>query len=200
MSFEFARTDGTQLFVKSSDVEGVLSAIEAYVAEHGCSGMFEAVDDRIASLEERRDERAFALATPERGWIAVWEDGVWGDRRLARHLSERLGTEVRWLMVSSSTDSWAFFAYEDGEEVDSAFHEDVDDAVAAARAVADREGLPHALRYLRDPNLGDFLAGLDVPAVSELGIDIRAAAAEVPADPGPDGLVEESMPCRGRES
>jgi hypothetical protein len=192
---EFARRDGTQMFVKASKPERVLDIIEGYVAEHGCSGMYEAVDDRVDAHEDRRKERRFALAPPRNGWITVWEDGVWADRRLARRLSEQLETSVRWLMVSSSTDSWAFRAYESGDEVDSAFEEDVD-AVEKGEAYAAKEKLPHALRFLGDPNLANVLSGLDVPAVRNLGLDMEDVIAQLPSDAGPKGTVTRSIPCK----
>jgi hypothetical protein len=190
----FARMDGAQIFVRADSVEHVLAEIATYVDIHGCSGMFEAIDDRIEGLEERRDQREFALAPPTTGWVAVWEDGVLGDRRLARHLSAQLRTSVRWLMVSSSTDSWALFSYEHGEQGNVVFQQEVD-AAAKARAAAREERLPYALWYLPDPNLGTYLAQLDVPAVKELGIDLTEAVSSLPQGPEPEGLVRRALPC-----
>jgi hypothetical protein len=190
----FARTDGAQLFVRANSVEHVLAEITTYVDLHRCSGMFEAVDDRIEGLEERRNQREFALAPPKTGWITVWEDGVLGDRRLARHLSAQLRTSVRWLMVSSSTDSWALFSYENGEQGNVILQQEVD-VVAKARAAARQEHLPYALWYLPDPNLGTYLAQLDVPALKELGIDITAAVSSLPRGSEPEGLVRQALPC-----
>jgi hypothetical protein len=190
----FARTDGAQLFVRANSVERVLAEIATYVDIHGCSGMFEAIDDRTEGLEERRGQREFALAPPTTGWITVWEDGVLGDRRLARRLSAQLRTSVRWLMVSSSTDSWALVSYENGEQGNVILQQEVD-ADAKARAAARQEHLPHALWYLPDPNLGTYLAQLDVPAVKELGIDITAAVSSLARGSEPEGLVRRALPC-----
>lgn len=193
---EFARTDGTQMFVRASDLDRVLSLIERYVEEHGCDGMFQAVDDRIEGREERRSQRTFALAPPKDGWITIWEDGSSADRRLARYLSQELKTSVRWLMVSSSTGSWAFFAYDDGEQVDGGLDEE-SDPIGSALDFARRENLPHAVQFFSDPTLGSYLAGLKIPAIEDLGVDIAAAAEEAASkEPEPAGLVKRTVPCR----
>jgi hypothetical protein len=189
---QFARVDGNQLFVRSDDVEAVLAAIEDYVAQQGCSGMFEAVDDRIGG--EGRSERKFALSQPERGWITVWEDGSSADRRLAQFLSGRLVAPVHWLMVSSSTDSWAHGQYADGEQRAFEYVEDVDAPEVASRYAAQHD-LPHALRFMRSPNVGGVIAGMDQDLLKSLGIDPQRALKNAPGDPGPDGMVTRAMSC-----
>ena len=195
MGVEFAGGDGTQMFVQASDPEAVLAAIETYVDEHGCEGMYEAVDDRLDARTARRTERRFDLAPAQDGWVAVWEDGSSADRRLAQDLSESLTTTVHWLMVSSSTDSWAHWSFTDGTKTDSAIEEDVDGVERAAQ-FASVESLPHALTFLGDPTLGNVLAGLEVPALQDLGIDMSDVIADLPtAGGGPKGTITRSFRC-----
>jgi hypothetical protein len=177
-------SDGAQLFVRTSDVASVLAVIETYVREHGCGGRYEAVDDRIEMLTERRSSRTFAVSPPTHGWVTVWEDGVLADRRLAAAVSSSLGTSVRWLMLSSSTGLNASFAYENGEQIDN-------------EGAAATERLPYAGVFLPDPTLGRYLAGLDVPALQQHGVsaeDMDAALADRP-DPAPPGTERRTYDC-----
>ena len=143
--------NGYQLFVRHDDVPAVERAIRAYVDEHGASSIVNPDEDKPSPDLAERDERTFALSPPRGGWIAVWEDGSWSDRRMARQLSDALDTEAIWLMLSDVTDSWAYARYENGDERERA-HEQPKDLYGAAQRFAREHGLPFALEYLPDPN------------------------------------------------
>jgi hypothetical protein len=202
--------NGYQLFVRLDDVPAVERAIRAYVAEHGASSIVNPDADEPSPDLAERDERTFALSPPEDGWIAVWEDGSWSDRRMARQLSDVLDTEAIWLMLSDVTDSWAYAHYENGEERERA-HEQPKDLYGAARRFARKHALPFALEYLPDPNedadYAEFAKQLDEegffdsePSAEEL--DAEWDAAETGSDeevelPEDDAEEEEPAPSPG---
>ena len=156
-------------------------AIRAYVKEHGASSIVNPdADDPSPDLAER-DERTFALAPPSDGWIAVWEDGSWSDRRMARELSDALATEAIWLMLSDVTDSWAYARYENGEEQELA-HKQPKDLYGAVRRFARKHGLPYAMEYLPDPNEDADYAEFEKQLQAEGFFDSEPSADELEAE------------------
>jgi hypothetical protein len=173
--------NGYQLYVRHDDVPAVERAIRDYVAEHGASSIVNPdADDPSPDLAER-DERTFALAPQKGGWIAVWEDGSWSDRRMARELSEALQTEAIWLMLSDVTDSWAYARYDDGEERERE-HEQPKDLYGAVRRFARKHGLPYAFEYLPDPNEDADYAEFEKQLRAEGFFDSEPSAEELDAE------------------
>jgi hypothetical protein len=142
--------DGCQVFVRHDDVEAVERSIRAYVEVHGCDAVVDPDADEASPNLARRERRTFVLSPPRDGVIVVWEDGSWSDRRMAGFLSQVLGTEAVWLMLSEVTDSWAYARYRHGRPVDRR-HQRADDPLEVAERFARDQGLPFALEYLGDP-------------------------------------------------
>jgi hypothetical protein len=186
--------NGYQLYVRHDDPKAVERAIRAYVKEHGASSIVNPdADDPSPDLAER-DERTFALAPPKDGWIAVWEDGSWSDRRMARELSDALETEAIWLMLLDVTDSWAYVRYEDGEEQERA-HKQPKDLYGAVRRFARKHALPYAMEYLADPNEDDDYEEFEQQLRAEGFFDSEPPAEELEAEweageTGTDEVVE----------
>jgi hypothetical protein len=173
--------NGYQLYVRHDDVPAVERAIRDYVAEHGASSIVNPdADDPSPDLAER-DERTFALAPQKGGWIAVWEDGSWSDRRMARELSEALQTEAIWLMLSDVTDSWAYARYDNGEERERE-HKQPKDLYGAVRRFALEHGLPYAFEYLPDPNEDADYAEFEKQLRAEGFFDSEPSAEELDAE------------------
>jgi len=144
--------EGGQIFVRTEETDAVERAIRDYVREHGCTAFSDTESDRPSRLLAERSERHFLLSRPRDGFITIWEDGNWGDRRLAQALSAALACKAHMLLVSNSTDSWGYAAYEDGKET-ARESNDVDDPEEAAARYASDHDLPYAIVYLDDPNL-----------------------------------------------
>jgi hypothetical protein len=143
--------NGYQLFVRSDDHGAVEKAIRDHVREAGCGAVVDPDSDEIEEAFAERRERRFALSTVRDGTMAVWEDGGWADRLLARALSKSLRTRTTWLMVSDSTDSWAYAIYESGDLLEHGHHEP-DDPIGEAERFAREHALPFALQYLDEPD------------------------------------------------
>lgn len=173
--------NGYQLYVFHDDPRAVERAIREYIAEHGASSIVNPDADEPSPDLAKREERTFALAPAKGGWIAVWEDGSWSDRRMAQELSDALGTEAIWLMLSDVTDSWAYARYENGEERERA-HEQPKDLYGAAQRFAREHGLPYALEYLPDPNEDADYAEFEKQLREEGFFDSEPSAAELDAD------------------
>lgn len=162
------KLNGYQLFVRSEDVKKVSAAISQYVEKNGCDAYVEIDSDVRSPTLGSRSERAFTLSTPRNGFITIWENGSWADKRLAQQLSSALATETIWLMVSDSTVSWGYIKFEGGEETERQ-HEETDELEAEAVEFADQHGLPFALAFLPDPDLARRFAEFH-KSVEEEGI------------------------------
>jgi hypothetical protein len=150
---------GYQLFVRSNATDEVEDAIRAYVAENGGSHSGDPDRDGDSTNLAGRTRRVFALSPPVEGTVAVWEDGIWADRRMAKDLSKRLATETIWLMLNNVNGSWAYVRHHNGEETGRE-HLEPEDVLGMAEQFAGSEGLPFAFEYLPDPNLDARTAAL----------------------------------------
>ena len=132
----------------------------------------------------KRTQRTFTVSIPKDGYVSVWEDGSWADKRLALYMSEKLNTEVIWLMLSDVTDTWGFIKYSEGRQTD--WHaETSSDCLNRAQQFVEQHRLPFALLYFPDPNATDQLAISDgVCEVDETDEDVDLESMEV-------GLIEE---------
>jgi hypothetical protein len=146
--------NGYQIFVRSSDVQAIVTQLRDYVARVGSAAAASIKSEKPSPALAARTERTFIVSTPEHDYVVVWEDGSWADRGLAKDLSKSLATQVIWLMVSSVTDTWGYVTYANGRQVDE--HEEAADSVVdrASRFAAENH-LPYALVFFEDPNAED---------------------------------------------
>jgi hypothetical protein len=144
--------NGHQLFVWEGDAKRVADLINRYVKEVGCAAATNFDSDTASPVMARRTQRQFTLSDPKNGIIAIWEDGAWGDKKLARYLSKELETRAMWLGLSAVTDQWAYVIYSNGSVADSR-NETIEEFYEKANAFAKRHTLPFALIYLPDPNM-----------------------------------------------
>ena len=146
--------NGYQIFVLADDARRVSGIIDAYVKRVGAAAQMSPTSDKPSPSMAKRARRTFVISTPENGYITIWEDGIWADKRLAAQVSEELRSEAIWLMVSGATDSWAYIKYRNGKQVDK--HMGATDAyLAEARKFAKTNRLPFALFFFEDPNAED---------------------------------------------
>ena len=157
--------DGRQIFVWEVSVDRVSGLIERYVAKVGSAADVELDAEKWSSDRPRRTQREFTLSDPRNGIISIWEDGVWGDKKLARYLSKELETRSIWLALTTMTaGGWGYVIYANGAVADSYTKtadtieefeklETTEQAYEQASEFARRHTLPFALIYLPDPNL-----------------------------------------------
>jgi hypothetical protein len=142
--------NGHQVYVWEGSVKRVTELIKRYVKENGCSAAVGFESDKPSPAMARRTQREFTLSDPRNGIISIWEDGAWGDKKLARYLSKELETRSIWLALSSVTDQWAYVIYANGSVADSKT-ETTDEYYERAGEFAKRHKLPFALIYLPEP-------------------------------------------------
>ena len=144
--------DGRQIFVWEGSVDRVSELIRHYVDRFGSAADVELDAEKWSTERPRRTQRQFTLSDPRKGIITIWEDGVWGDKKLARYLSKELETRSIWLALSSVTDQWAYVVYANGAVADSKT-DTTDEFYERASEFAKRHKLPFALIYLPEPSL-----------------------------------------------
>jgi hypothetical protein len=157
--------DGRQIFVWEGSVDRVSGLIRRYVDKVGSAADVELDAEKWGSERPDRTERQFTLSNPRNGIIAIWEDGVWGDKKLARYLSKELETRSIWLALTTMTaGGWGYVVYANGAVADSHIRmaetieeferfETSEECYAEAREFAQRHALPFALIYPPDPSL-----------------------------------------------
>ncbi len=174
--------DGRQIFVWEGSVDRVSALIKRYVERFGSAADVELDAEKWSSDRPRRTQREFTLADPRNGIISIWEDGVWGDKKLARYLSKELETRSIWLALTTMTaGGWGYVVYANGAVADSYTKtadtieefeklETTEQAYEQASEFARRHTLPFALVYLPDPNLRHIWVGQEgVPGPSWFG-------------------------------
>ncbi|HXM58502.1 MAG TPA: hypothetical protein VOB72_24085, partial [Candidatus Dormibacteraeota bacterium] len=179
---------GWQIYVQSEDAAGVVSCLEEYVREFGCSTVMEFDSEEPTPWRPNRTERVFTVSTPRDGYTCVWEDGLWADKRLAERLSLRLSTRAIWLMLSSTTDEWGHIDYESGNRV-AAEVSASEDYLREARRYAAARRLPFAFTYFEDPGMGALLADMEAEYGADKLYGDEEALAELEADLGMDDPV-----------
>src|SRR5438094_6457140 len=157
--------DGRQIFVWEGSVDRVSGLIERYVERVGSAADVELDAATWSTDRPSRTQRQFTLSDPRYGIIAIWEDGVWGDKKLARYLSKELETRTIWLALTTMTaGGWGYVVYANGAVADSHTRmaetidefdrfEMTEECYAEASEFARRHGLPLALIYPPDPSL-----------------------------------------------
>src|SRR2546425_573211 len=156
--------NGHQVYVWEGTVSRVSELIKRYVKEVGCAAAVGFESDKPSPAMARRRQREFTLSDPRDGIICIWEDGAWGDKKLARYLSKELETRSIWLALSSVSGEWGYVIYANGAVADSHPHttatieelemmETTERIYGLAGEFARRHTLPFALIYLPDPSL-----------------------------------------------
>ena len=183
--------DGRQIFVWEVSVDRVSGLISSYVDKVGSAADVELDAEKWSSDRPDRIQREFTVSDPRNGIISVWEDGVWGDKKLARYLSRELETRSIWLALTTMTaGGWGYVIYANGAVADSHTRmaetieefekfETTEQCYAEASEFARRHTLPFALIYPPDPNLA---------AMSKLAM--KAFQDLLGAEPELEGLVE----------
>jgi hypothetical protein len=95
--------DGRQIFVWESSVDRVSGLIKRYVDKVGSTADVELDSEKWSTDRPDRTQPEFTLSDPRNGIISIWEDGVWGDKKLARYLSKELETRSIWLALTTMT-------------------------------------------------------------------------------------------------
>ena len=142
--------NGQQVYVWEGSANRVSELIKRYVKEVGCTAAVGFESDKPSPAMARRTQREFTLSDPRNDIISIWEDGAWGDKKLARYLSKELETRSIWLALSSVTDQWAYVIHANGSVADSKT-ETTDEYYERASEFARRHKLPFALIYLPEP-------------------------------------------------
>ena len=157
--------DGRQIFVWEGSVERVSGLIQRYVEKVGSAADVELDAEKWSTERPPRTQREFTLSEPRNGIISIWEDGVWGDKKLARYLSKELETRAIWLALTTMTaGGWGYVIYANGAVADSHTRiaetiedlekfETTEQCYEEASEFARRHALPFALVYLPDPSL-----------------------------------------------
>ena len=149
--------NGHQVYVWEGTVSRVSELIKRYVKEVGCAAAVGFESDKPSPAMARRRQREFTLSDPRDGIICIWEDGAWGDKKLARYLSKELETRSIWLALSSVTDQWAYVVYANGAVADSKT-DTTDEFYERASEFARRHKLPFPLVYLPEPSMASDVA------------------------------------------
>ncbi|HKV29960.1 MAG TPA: hypothetical protein VJT14_02980 [Candidatus Dormibacteraeota bacterium] len=188
--------NGHQLYVWEGSVDRVTELIKRYVKEVGCAAAVDFESDKPSPAMARRTQREFTLSGPRDGIICIWEDGAWGDRRLARYLSKQLETRSIWLALSSVTDQWAYVIYANGAVADSKI-DTTDEYYEKAGEFARRHKLPYALIYLPEPagsmasDVAEFKKQFGTDWLhSEPEVDETEIEHEIMDDPAPEDAAE----------
>jgi hypothetical protein len=157
--------DGRQIFVWEGSVDRVSGLIERYLDRVGSAADVELDSEKWSSERPRRTQREFTISDPRSGIISIWEDGVWGDKKLARYLSKELETRSIWLALTTMTaGGWGYVIYANGAVADSHTRiaetieefeefETTEECYEQATEFARRHKLPFALIYPPDPGL-----------------------------------------------
>jgi hypothetical protein len=157
--------DGRQIFVWEHSVDRVSGLIRRYVDKVGSAADVELDAEKWSTDRPRGTQRQFILSDPRDGIITIWEDGVWGDKKLARYLSMELETRSIWLALTTmAAGGWGYVVYANGAVADSHTRmaetieeletfETTEQCYAEAREFAGRNKLPFALIYPPDPGL-----------------------------------------------
>ena len=112
--------DGRQIFVWEGSTDRVSELIRHYVDRFGSAADVELDAEKWSSERPHRMQREFILSDPRNGIITIWEDGVWGDKKLARYLSKELETRSIWLALTTMTaGGWGYVIYANGAVADS---------------------------------------------------------------------------------
>lgn len=162
--------DGDQIFVWEGSVDRVSGLIKRYVDRVGSAAAVDFESEKPSPDMADRTQREFTVSDPRNGIISIWEDGVWGDKKLARYLSKQLATRSIWLALSTLSGEWGYVIYVNGAVADWHTHtteaieelemmETTERCYEQASEFARRHALPFALIYLPDPSM---------PAKSEL--------------------------------
>src|SRR2546430_11949998 len=114
--------DGQQIFVWDGSVDRVSGLIRRYVDAVGAAAAVDLDSEKPSPDMARRTQREFTLSDPRNGIIAIWEDGSWGDKKLARYLSKELETRSIWLALSTLSGGWGYVIYANGAVADSHNH------------------------------------------------------------------------------
>src|ERR1700716_412109 len=157
--------DGRQIFVWEGSVDRVSRLIRRYVDKVGSAADVELDAAKWSTDRPRGTQRQFTLSDPRDGIITIWEDGVWGDKKLARYLSKELETRSIWLALTTMVaGGWGYVIYANGAVADSHTRmaesieeletlETTEECYAEASEFARRHTLPFALIYLPDPSV-----------------------------------------------
>jgi hypothetical protein len=160
--------DGRQIFVWEGSVDRVSALIKHYVERVGSAADVELDADKWSTDRPPPTQREFTVSDPRNGIISIWEDGVWGDKKLARYLSKELETRSIWLALTTMTGGgWGYVIYANGAVADSHIRlaetieemekfETTEQCYAEAGEFARRHTLPFALIYPPDPSLAAF--------------------------------------------
>src|SRR4030081_1065718 len=156
--------DGRQIFVWETSVDRVSGLIRRYVGKVGSAAAVYLDSEKPTPEMAGRTQREFTLSDARNGIFAIWEDGCWADRKLARYLSKELETRSIWLALSTLSGEWAYVVYANGAVADSHTHttetieelevmETIERIYEEAGEFARRHTLPFALIYLPDPSM-----------------------------------------------
>src|SRR5438132_7693202 len=157
--------DGRQIFVWETSVDRVSGLIRSYVEKVGGAADVDLDAETWSTERPRRTQRQFTLSDSRNGIITIWEDGVWGDKKLARYLSKELETRSIWLALTTmAAGGWGYVIYANGAVADSHTtiaetideferFETTEECYAEASEFARRHALPFALIYPPDPSL-----------------------------------------------
>jgi hypothetical protein len=157
--------DGRQIYVWEGGVDRVSELIKRYVNRVGSAADVELDAEKWSTERSPRTQREFSISDPRNGIITIWEDGVWGDKKLARYLSAELETRTIWLAFTTITAAgWGYIIYANGAVADSHTRmaeteedfetlETTGQCYEEAREFARRHALPFALVYPPDPDL-----------------------------------------------
>src|SRR3979409_1296332 len=112
--------DGRQIFVWEGRVDRGSGLIECYVDRVGSAADVELDAEKWSTDRPRRTQREFTISDPRNGIISIWEDGGWGDKKLARYLSTQLETRSIWLALTTmAAGGWGYVVYANGAVADS---------------------------------------------------------------------------------
>jgi len=188
--------NGHQIYVWEGSGKRVTELIKRYVKEVGCAAAVGFESDKPSPAMARRTQREFTVSDPTNGIITIWEDGAWGDKRLARYLSKELETRSIWLALSSVTDQWAYVIFANGAVADSKT-ETTDEYYERASEFAKRHKLPFALIYLPEPagsmasDMAEFKKQFGTDWLhSEPEVDETEIEHEILDDPAPEDAAE----------
>jgi hypothetical protein len=198
--------DGRQIYVWESSIDRVSGLIKRYVARVGSAADVELDSEKWSTDRPRRTQREFTLSDPRGGIITIWEDGVWGDKKLARYLSKELETGSIWLALTTMTaGGWGYVIYDNGAVADSHTRiaetieefekfETTEQCYEEAREFARRHTLPFALIYPPDPSLAAMYEQAKKAFQDLLGLAPRLEGrVEVEYDFGGDDLKPEDL-------
>src|ERR1700682_3830643 len=114
--------DGHQIFVWEGTADRVTGLIRRYVEKVGSAAAVDLDSNKPSPDMDGRSQREFTLSDPRNGIIAIWEDGRWGDKKLARYLSKELETRSIWLALETLSGEWGYVIYANGAVADSHTH------------------------------------------------------------------------------